>query len=166
MFDMPNGDFSNPLVTIPVGDTDSLVITEKILFDNLTQFNIGLNQPTTLKWSVVANNNYFGRLAKAASTITITKLAKNSSVSELNYSNKMNVFPNPATNNITVSMDRTIANIADINIFDITGKLMMNVSGVNASEKNIELSNLNKGIYIVNIVLSNGAKASSRLIVE
>ena len=90
----------------------------------------------------------------------------NSSVSELNYSNKMNVFPNPATNNITISMDRTVANIADINIFDITGKLMMNVSGVNASEKNIELSNLNKGIYIVNVVLSNGAKASSRLIVE
>jgi hypothetical protein len=166
MFDMPNGDFSNPLVTIPVGDKDSLVITEKILFDNLTQFNIGLNQPTTLKWSVVANNNYFGRLAKTPWTITITKVAKNSSVSELNYNNKMNVYPNPASNNITVSMDRTVANISDINIFDITGKLMMNVSGVNASEKNIELSNLNKGIYIVNVVLSNGAKASSRLIVE
>lgn len=166
MFDMPTGNFSNPLVSIPVGDKDSMVMTEKILFDNLANFNIGLNVPTTLKWSVIANNNYFGRLAKASSNITITKVAKNTSVNELNYNNKMTIFPNPASSSITVSMDRTVANISEINIFDITGKLMMNVNGVNASERNIELSNLNKGIYIVNVLLSNGAKASSRVIVD
>ncbi len=88
------------------------------------------------------------------------------SVNEINYNNKMSVYPNPATNNIFVSMDRSVSSIDEVNILDITGKLIINVAGVNASEKNIEINNLNKGIYLVNVLLSNGAKATSRLIVE
>ncbi|MES2380261.1 MAG: T9SS type A sorting domain-containing protein [Bacteroidota bacterium] len=84
----------------------------------------------------------------------------------VNYANSVLLFPNPAKDVLTVSMDRNNARINEINIFDVTGKLVNTTTALNSFEQTIHIDYLNKGIYLVNIKLDNGASATKRLVIE
>ena len=75
------------------------------------------------------------------------------------------VYPNPATNNISVSFNETMKG-ATIEISDVTGKIVMSVP-IAAKQKQLQLniSHLNKGFY--NVTLHNGNRTSvDYLIIE
>jgi len=78
-------------------------------------------------------------------------------ISTVNSSSVLNIYPNPATNNIQIN---TVYDIENIEIFDFTGKLVKNTM-----KTNIDISNLEKGIYIVK-VRTNNNKESQKLIIE
>jgi hypothetical protein len=74
------------------------------------------------------------------------------STSELNASANLKVFPNPALDVITIHLDELIR---DIQIFDLSGKLMLQSNSL-SSEPKINLSGLSKGMYILKVnTLSN-----------
>ncbi len=64
--------------------------------------------------------------------------------------NTLNVFPNPAGNQITVDN----AAGAQISIYNIAGQEVMNIESANANEQ-INVSNLTEGIYVVRVVNGN-----------
>ncbi len=84
----------------------------------------------------------------------------------VNYANSVLLFPNPAKDVLTISMSRNNARINEINIFDVTGKLVNTTAALNSFEQTIHIDSLNKGIYLVNIKLDNGASATKRLVIE
>ncbi|MFZ4797271.1 MAG: T9SS type A sorting domain-containing protein [Bacteroidia bacterium] len=88
------------------------------------------------------------------------------SVNEVNVSSFLGLFPNPAKENVTISMDKTQANISEINLFDITGKVLVSNSNIAAHEFVLNTENLTKGIYLVNVKLANGASATKRLAIQ
>ena len=90
----------------------------------------------------------------------------NVSVTEVNVSNYLGLFPNPAKENVTISMDKNQATISEINLFDITGKVLVSNSGISTHEFVLNTENLTKGIYLVNVKLANGASATKRLAVQ
>jgi hypothetical protein len=90
----------------------------------------------------------------------------NVSVSEVNVSNYLGLFPNPAKENVTISMDKNQATISEINLFDVTGKVLVSNSGISAHEFVLNTENLTKGIYLVNVKLANGASATKRLAIQ
>lgn len=94
------------------------------------------------------------------------QFALGTSVKEINnYAQNIQLFPNPAKESFTVTMDNRLARMSEITVFDMTGKLISNVN-TNAFEQNVNIEGLNKGIYLVNIKLNNGANATKRLIIE
>ena len=68
-----------------------------------------------------------------------------------NYSIKANIYPNPTTGNVTVESN---AINADINVYDMFGKLMM-TSKVAAERTELNFSSFAPGVYMVRISNSN-----------
>ena len=71
------------------------------------------------------------------------------------------IYPNPATNSITISANETIEQIA---IFDIKGSLIFSQSYQQKSTS-IDVSNFAKGIYAVKVVSLKNSSVQ-QLIIE
>ena len=86
----------------------------------------------------------------------------------------MQLSPNPATTeaNLKVELDIEDENAVDVrmNIFNIQGRLIQSNKWDGVSndlfEKNIDISNLQSGLYFVNITTSNGFSDTQKLIVR
>lgn len=69
------------------------------------------------------------------------------------------LYPNPAQNSITLSSD-LLSETGSIQIFDVTGKLMIEVNTGAKPTEEIEVSNLESGVYIMKI---SNAKATQSI---
>lgn len=77
-------------------------------------------------------------------------------------SNAANIYPNPAKNEITISVDNQF-NVQSIRLMDITGREVKNITANNIVRINV--SDLQSGYYMINIQTSEGL-ISSKLIKE
>jgi hypothetical protein len=81
--------------------------------------------------------------------------------------NKIAVFPNPANNNtnITIYTDTEEQNL--VSIFDISGKLVLQFEQASQEMNNIDISNLEKGLYLVQSISNKTGKSfTSKFIKE
>lgn len=67
---------------------------------------------------------------------------------EANTSANLNVYPNPTSGNVFIELDESIST-ADVAIYNALGKSVFSQKNING--KRIEVSNLNRGIYFVNV---------------
>lgn len=76
------------------------------------------------------------------------------------------VFPNPTTGPLTIKWNNTNVKITDVQIYDLTGSLMSNISKNNRGDSNVELniSNLSTGIYMLRFVTSENEVISRKII--
>jgi uncharacterized protein YjdB len=81
----------------------------------------------------------------SSSTITVTE-------------NQIEVYPNPASNNLYIS---DVQNIASVSIFDITGHLTLSKSN---DFSTIDISLLNNGIYLLKINTKNGDTVARKIV--
>ena len=73
-----------------------------------------------------------------------------------------NIFPNPAKNNITI--ENSNFEINTVKFYNISGQLVKS-ENVNSMRTNLNVSDLNKGIYILEIQ-SNETSIRRKLIIE
>lgn len=64
------------------------------------------------------------------------------------YISDVNFYPNPVIDNLSINLEGNSIN--KISIFDLSGKLL-NSYGINNNSKNLDLSHLNSGLYIIKI---------------
>ena len=64
--------------------------------------------------------------------------------------NSLSIYPNPAFENITINFSSTSKNIS-IKIFDTTGRLVRNIENVKSGENSINISELENGLYLLNL---------------
>ena len=62
--------------------------------------------------------------------------------------NEVNVFPNPATDNVTIMAD----GVRYVDVIDMNGTTVMKVNDA----KNINIENLSSGVYVFRVVTDNG----------
>ena len=70
----------------------------------------------------------------------------------------VNVYPNPATNNVSVRFAKTVGADADIAIMDITGRKIMEEQRnlkLN-SVQSFDVSTLSKGVYFLKVISDKG----------
>lgn len=79
--------------------------------------------------------------------------------------NTITLYPNPASKSvqITNSLKETITNIA---LYEVSGKLVKNISGTNESQITVDLQNLAKGLYFVEITTASNTKQIKKLIIQ
>ena len=88
------------------------------------------------------------------------------SESEMNKNNKISVYPNPAKNEFFIEFPRNILGSVDIEIYDMSGKLILNESKISpSSRKSISTDKLLNGTYMVK-VNGLGIETSTKLIVN
>jgi len=80
--------------------------------------------------------------------------------------NSVKMYPNPAKNNLTFDVLESSNQLSSINIHDIQGKLIQSHSDFNSQLITISTKSLNSGVYIVEILNTNGNKSIRKLIVE
>ncbi len=84
-----------------------------------------------------------------------------------NLSNYITLSPNPATDNTKISITGLVGEI-NISLYDITGKTLWHKSSIinsNTFEEDIPLKQLDKGVYIINVVHNMGVY-DAKLIVQ
>jgi len=110
--------------------------------------------------------DYLGELYIAGiSSGTIYKIIDTSlSTSEFDKVG-FSLYPNPAKEFFTVkSSDENLA--TKIDLFDLTGKLLLTKKLENSPENTIATTSLSKGIYLVNLETKNGTSYTTKLIIE
>ena len=100
--------------------------------------------------------NNFAALAEMH--ITPVSLDPNST-EDINESISVSVFPNPATNNVFV--DLALENVSEnvnLQVVDIQGRIVMtqNFANVKANKLQLDVANLNTGVYVINIRTEEG----------
>jgi hypothetical protein len=78
-----------------------------------------------------------------------------------NQINNFNVFPNPSSNKVTVSL---YDNAEYIRVIDLTGKIIFEVKNVNATEFVLDVSKYSRGIYFVLAKIGNKLERQKLLI--
>lgn len=80
------------------------------------------------------------------------------SVNENTLKDNISIFPNPATDNITLSVAASIE-ISEVEIFDVQGKLMYSQNEFEAAglQKIIQLASFSSGVYFMKINSKQGA---------
>jgi uncharacterized repeat protein (TIGR01451 family) len=76
------------------------------------------------------------------------------------------MYPNPATDNVTFSMEDFNEKMETISITDILGKTIKNSKNINSNENTIDVSGLSKGIYLVEITTENNLKKIKKLVIK
>lgn len=76
-------------------------------------------------------------------------------INEIANKNKLNIFPNPFENTLTISTES--GTIIGIDIFNLIGERILIISGNNRNNITIErLNNLNAGIYLIKVQTDKG----------
>lgn len=71
-------------------------------------------------------------------------------INTLSNDNSFSIYPNPASNNITINFSSSSKNIS-IKIYDATGRLVKEIENVKSGENNISVSELENGLYLLNL---------------
>ena len=75
------------------------------------------------------------------------------------------LYPNPAIDRIQIAINQQGEKVEKVVIYDINGREILNKS-YNEYLVNIDVSNYNKGVYIVSVIGRNGAVFNKKFIKE
>jgi Secretion system C-terminal sorting domain len=94
-------------------------------------------------------------------TDPLQRLANNSlATNNFDIKNKINLYPNPTNGLVKISGNE----INEISIVDVIGKTVYSEKYNSLNEANINISNLNNGIYIATISSKDGSSSSQKII--
>ncbi|MDD7887057.1 spondin domain-containing protein [Flavivirga sp. 57AJ16] len=103
---------------------------------------------------------------KKIGTVTFTYNSSTLSTETINKIDMVKIFPNPTRGSITISHLQNIE-LKAIEVYNILGCLVKQIDvkqGV--SKLNVNLTNLNKGIYLLNLKTIDGANRSQKLVIN
>ena len=122
----------------------------------------GGNSPYTYLWNTgettssitpINNGNFYVDVLDANNCLGSDSITVNFVGIENDFTYEFQIFPNPSNENITLSSNFHINNPTKINIYNLTGKLVLseNVAIKNGSSENINVSSLRSGVYLLEI---------------
>ncbi len=89
-------------------------------------------------------------------------------IDKYSNNNSINIYPNPSSGKFVLEINSEYLEMTTINIYNPTGKLVyteINLSSETNNKHNIELTNMLKGIYYIQLIGSN-INTTKKLIIE
>lgn len=123
------------------------------LFDRYTNKTTDVKANTVYTFEMGAGVNQWGKnrfelILNGKATTGINNTIANNAANT-----KLSVYPNPATDVLNISLSNGTA-IETVNIYNISGKLVNNTK-LNGNQ--IDISQLNSGVYMVEVLTANGS---------
>ncbi|MES2747227.1 MAG: T9SS type A sorting domain-containing protein [Bacteroidota bacterium] len=131
----------------------SLMIRADIAGDNANPLNPPLNYTNTFTASSVQ--------AKTTRPIITLQGITALGVAE-NVKSLVGISPNPVTNTLFFESD---VNVLSAEIYTISGQLVMDTK-LQSANNSIDVSQLTKGVYLINFFVEDGAKATQKFVKE
>lgn len=119
-----------------------------------------INAGTTYTFSMVAKNSS-GTIANGNGTRSATGISCAGRINEgelTGFVNDIILYPNPSQNFINLKINKLNATTIDLNIFDMTGKLVRKFQTMavdSGIDQQIDISTLSNGTYFINGVIDN-----------
>lgn len=110
-------------------------------------------------------NIYFDSNPAITTNTFTTEFVSTLANSSFDTSNFM-IYPNPANEIIQVNLKNTNEKLESIQINDVLGKTIYKVDKLNTNSQSVEISNLSKGLYFVEITTQSKLKQTKKLTVE
>jgi len=88
-----------------------------------------------------------------------------SSVSEIDLNASFKVFPNPVKDGI-LSISSPLLPVKNIIMKDLSGRTLLQQSGLNAYTSSLQVMDMPKGIYLLQAQLSNGSIVNRKLVLD
>ena len=124
---------------------------------------VAMNNKVTLKHWYTMNDNT-GELVYVCDYIYDYDIIDYTSVPNHGFNTEnVRIFPNPASDLITISGDNTIIN--NIDVVDNTGKIVLKETNLNKGETNLDITTLKSGIYYLRLLTSKGV-VTEKLVVQ
>lgn len=102
----------------------------------------------------------------AASTGEIFKIVDtNLSVDENSLKN-IKIYPNPVTDYLTIDVLETTKILYEVIIYDVRGKRIKTISNIDNQKVNVQVSNINSGLYFIEIHDTNKNITTKKLIIN
>lgn len=130
------------------------------------QFKIKAN-PGFQVGDIIPNNAsiYFDANPAVVTNIFNTKFIN--ALNNTSFDNQnLVLYPNPATNNVQISLVNTFENIDTIVLYDMLGKAIKTVPVQSNENVTLDVSNLSKGVYLVEITTENNLKTVKKLVIQ
>ena len=100
-----------------------------------------------------------------ANSSTVYKIIDISlSISEFEKSG-FSIYPNPSSDTVFIKSTTDVV-ASNIELYDITGKLLLSKKVEAATENSISVANFAKGMYVVTVETTNGSRFNTKLVVE
>lgn len=110
-----------------------------------------LESPDGTEWEIKVDNN---------GNLTTNQIAM---IPEKHNKYDIKIFPNPATNTISIEIQSDKIHSFDAEIYDLNGKMIF-MRNYKTNNSQIDVNNFSKGIYILNIKGDNGTLLKSEKI--
>lgn len=125
---------------------------------NYTSGNAATNpvQPITMLNGFPVNGNKIG-------TLTVTQKSVTLSVDDFSVSNTISIYPNPSKGAVTIT---NAADVKTLVIYSVLGQQVKQIDNTNNNTFQLELDNVNKGIYLLKFIDASGSSSVKKLILE
>ena len=130
-------------LTVSYSSSDTSIVT--IVGNEVTIIGVG---SVTITASQAGNSNYEAA-TPVSQMLTITTLGITNNDLLLS---EIGVYPNPSTHFITIDLKNSTT--AKVQVYDVIGKLILNVPAYNSNEK-LDTSSFKTGVYLVKIKVDN-----------
>jgi uncharacterized repeat protein (TIGR01451 family) len=142
------------------------VIVNEELSKGYVTFRVKL-KPGFVVGTIIPNmaNIYFDSNEPIATNTFNTEFVQQLSTPEITADNII-VYPNPASENITVSLTNAAGDIERIVLYDMVGKVVQKTGNVLASQATLDVSMLSNGIYLMEVVTGNQLRITKKLIIQ
>jgi hypothetical protein len=91
-------------------------------------------------------------------------------INEKTFTGKLNLYPNPTTTNLVVSLSLDEAQTVNVSLINTLGQVVStnNLGTIDSGDSNISLdvANLTSGVYAINIQLGNGQQVTRQIVIE
>ncbi|MFH2096865.1 MAG: CocE/NonD family hydrolase [Bacteroidota bacterium] len=155
-------ELENTAITFLAGHKIRLDITSS----NYPRFDNNLNNGGTMYTAgdtLVATNHVYHNQSNASwVSFPFDSYVQGIAAEKEKHNTYIRIYPNPASNIIHISTFPE--EITTLTISDITGKTILKVARAGDSELNADISEFEKGLYIINIQTSKGENHTSRFI--
>lgn len=130
------------------------------------QFKVKAN-PGFQVGDIIPNNAsiYFDANPAVVTNFFNTKFINALDTADFSDSNLV-LYPNPANNIVEISLVNTAESISKIVLFDMLGKAIKSVPVQSNENIRLDVSNLTKGVYLVEINTENNLKTIKKLVVQ
>lgn len=152
------GFFTNDIAYVP-GTTGTYVTTGTTGSAYTTDSGLTWTNIDALQHTVVAffdgNTGFTGGFTTSATVGGVSKYTGNVLKTNTFNASKISTYPNPVTDNVTVSNNDNIL-LTDVNITDINGRTVKSLKVNNLSEVQMNVSELGAGVYFMNVMTDSG----------
>lgn len=138
-----NMDFTVEQLVLPVGPEDGVEKKSLVEMNNMVTVNRWYTENDQGVLIYICDYNYIYDFIGTMGVQSPGLAADN-----------MRMYPNPASELITISSKNNIIN--NIDVVDTTGKVVLNQSDLNKKETNLDVSNLSSGVYYIRSTTSKG----------